>query len=134
MHESFLLENYLLVLRFLLIDLSIPLDSHIALYSSDVYWNPWSECNMVPFTSFLLFIASFNVSITNLLSFFLLILYATILLSFKSIIVDKYALFPLCIKYVTSVHHFSFSFSALKFLLTRSSTLYFSSLFLNNFA
>ena len=50
------------------------------------------------YTSFSLDRASFKVSITNLLSLCLDILYATTCLSYKSIIVDKYALEPLNIK------------------------------------
>ena len=52
-----------------------------------------------PCTSFSLSSALFNVSITNLLSLFLDILYAITCLSYKSIIIDKYALLPLKIKY-----------------------------------
>ena len=48
-----------------------------------------------PFTSFSFAKALFNVSMTNFKSFLLDITYATTCLSYKSIIVDKYALEPL---------------------------------------
>lgn len=74
---------------FLDIDIWIPLDSQIALYSKDVYWNPWSEWIINPDTFFLLAIASFKVSITIPILFTFEILYATTFLSYKSRIVDK---------------------------------------------
>ena len=46
-------------------EIIIPFDSQIALYSLDVYWKPWSLCITVPYTFFLLAIASFSVSITS---------------------------------------------------------------------
>ena len=52
---------------FLDIEIVIPLDEQMALYSKDVYWKPWSLCKINPRTSFLFDIASFNVSITSLL-------------------------------------------------------------------
>ena len=45
--------------------------------------------------------------------------YATTCLSYKSIIVDKYALEPLNIKYVTSVSHTLWGESVLKFLFNK---------------
>src|SRR5574344_2476791 len=72
-----------------------------------------------PCTSFSFDKASFNVSITSLLSLNLDILYAITCLSYKSIIVDKYALEPLNIKYVTSVSHTLFNSSVLKFLFNK---------------
>ena len=72
-----------------------------------------------PCTSFSFDKASFKVSITSLLSLNLDILYATTFLSYKSIIVDKYALEPLNIKYVTSVSHTLFGVSVIKFLFKR---------------
>ena len=50
---------------------------------------------------------------------FLDILYEITCLSYKSIIVDKYALAPLNIKYVTSVSHTLFSESVVKFLFNK---------------
>ena len=66
------------------------------------------------FTSFSFAIASFNVSATREILLNLPILYATILLSYKSIIVDKYARFSLCIKYVMSVNQTLFGAVELK--------------------
>ena len=72
-----------------------------------------------PCTSFSFDNASFKVSITNLLSLYLDILYETTCLSYKSIIVDRYALAPLNIKYVTSVSHTLFGALVVKFLFNR---------------
>src|SRR5574344_1147464 len=72
-----------------------------------------------PCTSFYFAKASFKVSITNLLSLNFDILYEITCLSYKSIIVDKYALAPLNIKYVTSVSHTLFSESVVKFLFNK---------------
>src|SRR5574344_3146611 len=88
-----------------------------------------------PFTSFSFDKASFKVSITNLLLLYLNILYAITCLSYKSIIVDRYAREPLKIKYVTSVSHTLFGSSVVKFLfnkfgLTLSSILLFLCLIL----
>ncbi|MDY3801712.1 MAG: hypothetical protein SOZ95_06740, partial [Bacilli bacterium] len=77
------------------------------------------ECRIKPFTSFSFAIASFKVSITNLLSLFFDILYATTYLSYKSIIVDKYALELLKIKYVASVSQTLLRLSVLKFLFNK---------------
>ena len=101
---------------FLDIEIDIPLDLQMDLYSKDVYWNPWSLWMIRSCTSFLFAIASFNVSITNWLLLNFDILYATTFLSYKSNIVDKYNRLSLNIKYVISVVHFWFGFSALKFL------------------
>jgi hypothetical protein len=73
-----------------------------------------SVYNLLSATAFA--IASFKVSITNLLSLCLKILYETTCLSYKSIIVDKYALAPLNIKYVTSVSQTLLGAFVLKFL------------------
>ena len=72
-----------------------------------------------PCTSFSFAIASFNVFITNGILLYLDILYATTCLSYKSIIVDKYNLFPLYIKYVISVSQILFKESVLKFLFNK---------------
>ncbi len=71
------------------------------------------------YTSFSFDNASFKVSITNFKSFRLDITYEITCLSYKSIIVDKYALEPLNIKYVTSVSHTLFGLSVVKFLFNR---------------
>src|SRR5574344_422748 len=72
-----------------------------------------------PCTSFSFAKASFKVSMTKLLSSYFDILYAITCLSYKSIIVDKYAREHLNIKYVTSVSHTLFSESVVKFLFNK---------------
>ena len=59
-------------------------------YACEVYWNPWSlwSCNSaVTFSFFLAALIVFN---TRLTVCSVPVLYATILLSYKSLMIDKY--------------------------------------------
>ena len=75
-------------------------------YACDVYWKPWSLWSCSSAVTFSLFLASLIVLNTRLTFCSVPVLYATILLSNRSLMIDKYNTPCFVCIYEMSVTHF----------------------------